>query len=270
MTTTQNSIALLIDADNAPATKIDFIISELAGHGVVNIRRAYGNWKKPTLSGWERVLHEYSIQPMQSFDLVKGKNATDMSLVIDAMDMLYTKKVDTFCLVSSDCDFTPLMQRLRAEGKKVIGFGGQKTPMPFINSCSEFLYLEEGIKDKAAEQTGGTANETAKQAVASVKDPKSLKGDTKLMNTLRGAVKELADDGGWADIALVGSLITNSSSISHRTYGFRKMRDLFDAIDLFEVRREGTGSQTTYLVKMTKGTGKPPATKTARKTTEEK
>ncbi len=101
------SISLLIDADNAPASKIEFIISELATHGLVNIRRAYGNWKKQSLSGWERVLPEYAIQPIQQFDIVKGKNATDMALLIDAMDMLYTKNVDIFCLVSSDCDFTP-------------------------------------------------------------------------------------------------------------------------------------------------------------------
>ena len=113
------SIALLIDADNAPVGKIDFILSELASHGVVNIRRAYGNWTKTDLAGWIKVLHEHSIQPMQSFDLIKGKNATDMALVIDAMDLLYTKRLNTFCLVSSDSDFTPLIQRLRADGKGV-------------------------------------------------------------------------------------------------------------------------------------------------------
>ncbi len=148
MKTSHNSIALLIDADNSPSAKIDFIISELASHGVVNIRRAYGNWKKPALAGWEKVLHENSIQPMQSFDLVKGKNATDMALVIDAMDILYTKNVNTFCLVSSDSDFTPLIQRLRADGKEVFGFGGKKTPMPFIASCTRFIYLDLESSEK--------------------------------------------------------------------------------------------------------------------------
>ena len=138
-----NSIALLIDADNAPAGKIEFILSELAAHGVVNIRRAYGNWTKSDLGGWIKVLHENSIQPMQSFDLIKGKNATDMALVIDAMDLLYTKNLHTFCLVSSDSDFTPLIQRLRADGKEVFGFGEQKTPVPFIAACTRFIYLEE-------------------------------------------------------------------------------------------------------------------------------
>ena len=125
----KENIALLIDADNAPAAKIDFIIAELATYGVVNIRRAYGNWKNQTLSGWEKILHEFAIQPVQHFDLVKGKNATDMAMLIDAMDLLYTKNVGTFCLVSSDCDFTPLVLRLRADGKQVIGFGGRMRPL---------------------------------------------------------------------------------------------------------------------------------------------
>jgi len=120
----KDSIALLIDADNSPSAKIDFIISELASHGMVNIRRAYGNWTKRGLAGWIEVLHGYAIQPMQSFDLVKGKNATDMALLIDAMDILSTKNIETFCLVSSDSDFTPLIQRLRADGKKVIPIHG--------------------------------------------------------------------------------------------------------------------------------------------------
>lgn len=252
MTTTQNSIALLIDADNAPAAKIDFIISELAGHGVVNIRRAYGNWKKPTLAGWERVLHENSIQPMQSFDLVKGKNATDMALLIDAMDILYTKNVNTFCLVSSDCDFTPLIQRLRADGKEVFGFGGQKTPAPFIASCTRFLYLDEETKGKPP----GKSVEVSGKAVTAVKDPKNLKQDSKLMNTLRSSVKELADESGWAELGPVGSRITNAGPFDHRTYGFKKLSDLFAAIDLFEVRKETSGSQTIISVRIRKGSGR--------------
>ena len=164
MTSTHtNSIALLIDADNAPAAKIEFILSELAAHGVVNIRRAYGNWTKPDLQRWIRVLHDNSIHPMQSFDLVPGKNATDMALVIDAMDLLYTKKVNTFCLVSSDSDFTPLIQRLRADGKEVFGFGELKTPEPFIAACTRFIYLEEPKPAKPATakpKAGQAATET--------------------------------------------------------------------------------------------------------------
>jgi uncharacterized LabA/DUF88 family protein len=261
--TAHNSIALLIDADNAPAAKIDFIMSELASHGVVNIRRAYGNWKKPTLAGWERVLHENSIQPMQSFDLVKGKNATDMALTIDAMDILYTKSVNTFCLVSSDSDFTPLIQRLRADGKQVFGFGGKNTPAPFTNSCTRFLYLDEEAKSK---QPGKVAGENGKAAATPVTSLKDLKGNTKLMNTLRNAVKESADKDGWARLGPVGSRITNAGPFDHRTYGFKKLRDLFAAIDLFEVRsdvNEKEGSQPVVLVRIVKAAGKKLPARTA-------
>jgi len=112
-------IAVFIDADNAPAKRIDMILSELAKYGVVSIRKAYGNWKKPSIKGWEDVLHEYSIQPIQQFDIIKGKNATDMAMTIDVMDILYTKNIDAFCIVSSDCDFTPLVLRVLSEGKSV-------------------------------------------------------------------------------------------------------------------------------------------------------
>ncbi len=239
-----NSIALLIDADNAPAAKIDFIISELAGHGVVNIRRAYGNWKKPGLAGWEKVLHEYSIQPMQSFDQVKGKNATDMALVIDAMDILYTKKVNTFCLVTSDCDFTPLSQRLREDGKEVYGFGRRLTPIPFIRSCSRFIFLDE--ESEPAEP--GMVKEALVVDLKNVRELQNvnlLKQDTRLMNMLRSAVKasEAEDNDGWANLGSVRHHLNNSGSLDHRSYGFKKLSDLYKAINLFEVRMEKTGNE---------------------------
>ncbi|MCH7226737.1 NYN domain-containing protein [Haloferula sp. A504] len=234
------SIALLVDADNAPSSKIDFIISELASHGVVNIRKAYGNWKKKGLAGWEKVLHEYAIQPVQHFDIVKGKNATDMALLIEAMDILYTKDVQTFCLVSSDCDFTPLCLRLRAEGKRVIGFGSRKTPEPFVNSCTHFLYLDEKTRTKkTASQKSNSTNE--------------LKGNSKLMNTLRTAVQAVQDEDGWARLGPVGSHINNQGPFDHRTYGYRKLSDLFAAIDLFEVKTRKDGERTTFLVRVKKG-----------------
>ncbi len=252
---TANSIALLIDADNAPAAKIDFILSELASHGVVNIRRAYGNWTKKSLAGWQEVLHENSIQPMQSFDLVKGKNATDMALLIDAMDILYTKNVETFCLVTSDCDFTPLIQRLRADGKQVIGFGEQKTPGPFIASCSRFLYLED--------ETKGAKRVSAPKAENALQGKENLKGNTKLMNILRGAVQASADDDGWAKLGPVGSRISNEGPFDHRTYGFTKLADLFKAIDLFEVKEEKSGNHTVISVRLRKGPAKKATTKKA-------
>ncbi len=232
------NIALFIDADNAPAAKIDFIIAELASHGVVNIRRAYGNWKKAELSGWEKLLHEYAITPVQQYDLVKGKNAADMALLVDAMDILYTKNADVFCIVSSDADFTPLVLRLRAEGKTVIGFGSQKAATPFVNSCSKFLYLDE---ESATKDT---------PSIKTKKSGKELKGDTKLINTLRTAVSAAMGENEWAHLGAVGAHIANQGSFDSRNYGYAKLSDLFAAIDLFETKRQKEESGVTHLVRL--------------------
>lgn len=231
------NIALLIDADNAPAAKIGFIIAELASYGVVNIRRAYGNWKKPELGKWEETLQEFAIQPMQHFDLVKGKNASDMALLIEAMDILYTKSVGTFCVVSSDCDFTPLALRLRAEGRQVIGFGDRRAPQPFVSSCTRFLYLDEP--------------DSAKNAAfpSAPPDANSLKGDTKLMSMLRNAVTANAGDEGWAPLGGVGNHLSNQGSFDHRNYGFSKLSGLFKAIDCFEMQVGSNGSGTLCSVR---------------------
>ncbi|MCI2282445.1 NYN domain-containing protein [Colwellia sp. MSW7] len=225
----KEKIALFIDADNAPRSKIDIILSELARYGVVNIRRAYGNWKSPTIKPWEDVLHDFAIQPIQQFDLTKGKNATDIALVIDAMDTLYTKDVDTICLVSSDCDFTPLVTRALADGKFVIGFGERKAPSAFVNSCSKFLYLDEiEAEEKVVNKKG-----------------LSIKCDTKLMNMLRQAVESAEEDDGRAALRAVGTHIANHASFDPRNYGFKKLSDLFSAIDLFELKQ--SNSKTTWV-----------------------
>jgi uncharacterized protein (TIGR00288 family) len=217
----KEKIALFIDADNAPAAKIETILSELARYGVVNIRKAYGNWKSPNIKPWEDVLHEFAIQPIQQFDLTKGKNATDIALVIDAMDVLYTKDIDAICLVSSDCDFTPLVTRALADGKFVIGFGERKTPSAFVNSCSKFLYLDEELADEKP----APANQP------------NIKSDTKLINMLRQAIEASEDDDGWANLGTIGKHISNHASFDQRNYGFKKLSDLFAAIDLFEVKQ---------------------------------
>ncbi len=149
-----NSIAMLIDADNSPSKSIEDILTELARYGKVNIRRAYGNWTSSNLHGWQSVIHDHAIQPIQQYDLVKGKNATDIALTIDAMDILYTKNADAFCIVTSDCDFTPLVTRILSDGKLVIGFGSRKTPSAFVNACSTFLYLDEEEKKKEPKNEG--------------------------------------------------------------------------------------------------------------------
>ena len=154
-TVAQPRIALLIDADNAPAELIDEILTELSTLGVINIRRAYGNWTKSGLNGWQERLLEFAIRPMQQFDYSKRKNASDMAMTVDAMELLYTERPDAFGIVSSDADFTPLVMHLRAKGAAVYGFGAAQTPRPFVNACSRFLYLEALAEAHAeAEATG--------------------------------------------------------------------------------------------------------------------
>jgi uncharacterized LabA/DUF88 family protein len=257
----QARIALLIDADNSPASKIDVILAELAKVGVTNIRRAYGNWKKDGLKGWEAVLHEYAIRPVQQFDYSKGKNATDMGMVIEAMDLLYTDEPDAFGIVSSDSDFTPLVMHLKAKGAQVFGFGAKKTPMPFVNACSRFLYLENlgqvaGVDDaekpaKPARATGGrkprnaAKNESAApvEAVESAplrQDTSALKQDARLVTLLRNAVESAAGEDGWSPLGSVGQQIGNQASFDPRNYGYRKLIDLIEATQLFDLDRRGT------------------------------
>jgi uncharacterized LabA/DUF88 family protein len=265
----QARIALLIDADNSPASKIDVILAELAKVGVANIRRAYGNWKKDGLKGWEAVLHEYAIRPIQQFDYSKGKNATDMGMVIDAMDLLYTDRPDAFGIVSSDSDFTPLVMHLKAKGAQVFGFGAKKTPMPFVNACSRFLYLENLGADKAAElagdeepqkpgkpgkrppvtrrKAGGAAqpevagSEPAAETAAPLKqDATALKRDARLVTLLRNAVESAAGEDGWSPLGSVGQQIGNQASFDPRNYGYRKLIDLIEATQLFELDRRGS------------------------------
>ncbi|MFP8966113.1 NYN domain-containing protein [Pokkaliibacter sp. CJK22405] len=237
----KEKIAVFIDADNAPAKHIDKILSELARYGVVNIRKAYGNWKSDTLKSWENCLHEYAIQPIQQFDLTKGKNATDMALVIDVMDVIYTKDIDIICLVSSDCDFTPLVTRCLADGKIVIGFGERKAPNAFVNSCSRFLYLDTPSTDQKVKPQNPTIKSQPK--ISNSKQPvKNIKSDTKLINMLRQAIESVEEDNGWASLGLVGKNISNHASFDQRNYGFKKLSDLFMAIDLFEIKKtNGSG-----------------------------
>ncbi|MFT4193065.1 NYN domain-containing protein, partial [Ottowia sp.] len=169
ITDRQPRIALLIDADNAPADLIDEILTELSTLGVINVRRAYGNWTKHGLNSWQERLLEFAIRPMQQFDYSRRKNASDMAMTVDAMELLYTERPDAFGIVSSDADFTPLVMHLRAKGAAVYGFGMAQTPKPFINACSRFLYLEALAEAHADAQPDAQA-ETAGVPVAALLD----------------------------------------------------------------------------------------------------
>lgn len=238
-------IAVLIDADNAPASKIGAILSQVAKSGNAHVRRAYGNWKSPHMKGWEAKLQEFAIAPMQQFAYTKGKNASDIAMVIDAMDLLHAGVADGFAIVSSDADFTPLVMRLRQSGAEVLGFGAQKAPDAFQNACSSFHFLEVLREDDEDEDTDDTEPGAAQDAPdAGSKRPRKrldgaeLRRDNRLVRMLRTAVDEAADDDGWAQLSRVSDQIRNQSSFEPSNYGYAKLSALVEAIDLFEVQRE--------------------------------
>lgn len=251
----QPRIALLIDADNAPADLIDEILTELSTLGVINIRRAYGNWTKPALAGWQARLLAFAIRPMQQFDYSRRKNASDMAMTVDAMELLYTERPDAFGIVSSDADFTPLVMHLRAKGAAVYGFGAAQTPLPFVNACSRFLYLE-ALAEAHAEGEGGEAQAPppshpppapgkpptkAAPAAAPVRVPTAqLRQDTRLMNLLRDAAHAVQDEAGWATVGAVGTHISNKASFDPRNYGYATLSKLLAATEAFDLRGEGT------------------------------
>lgn len=241
-------IALLIDADNVSSAKLPLILAELAKYGTANVRRAYGDWTAPTLKGWTARLHEYAIRPIQQFNYSKGKNATDMALVIDALELLYTQKLAAFCIASSDADFTPLVMHLRAAGLDVYGFGDRKTPDPFVNACTTFLFLDSLASENGEEHAPMSAVETANIMAAKPKPkaepskaPKTLAQDTKLVTLLRGAVDATVKDNGWALLAAVGSAAKRLAPIDPRNYGHATFTKLLDATGLFEVVRGANG-----------------------------
>ena len=258
-------IALLIDADNAPASKIDRILTELSTLGVINVRRAYGNWTKPGLGGWQDKLLEYAIRPIQQFDYSTRKNATDMAMTVDAMELFYADRPDAFGIVSSDADFTPLVMHLRSKGAAVYGFGAAQTPKPFVNACSRFLYLEalggSSVFVGAAEpdaQTAPAASSPMARAGASLphgsdsapgvparpaalRVPTSqLRQDTRLLTLLRDAVNACRDEDGWARVGAVGTQIANKTSFDPRNYGYPTLSKLLAATQAFDLRDEGT------------------------------
>jgi uncharacterized protein (TIGR00288 family) len=243
-------VALLIDADNSPSSKIDLILNELSTFGETSIRRAYGNWKKAELKGWEDVLHEHAIRPIQQFDYSRGKNASDMAMVIDALDLLYTDSPDAFGIVSSDADFTPLVMHLRAKGAAVYGFGARKTPEPFVNACSRFLFLDK-LRETAAEPESDA--DIAAPSVPLRATTAQLKQDARLVMLLRNAVQAAADDEGWARVGAVGNQIGNQASFDPRNYGYATLTKLLAASQLFEMADEGKSTVMVRDKRLAKG-----------------
>ena len=220
----QQMLAVLIDADNAQPSITEGLLLEIAKLGVASVKRIYGDWTTPILSGWKPILLEHSIQPIQQFRYTVGKNATDSAMIIDAMDLLYTRRFDGFCLVSSDSDFTRLASRIREEGSIVYGFGERKTPKPFVSACNKFIFTEVL-----------SSQENAEPAVKK-KTAIELKRDTKLVTLFRTAIEAASDDTGWAHLGAVGSNIAKQApEFDPRNYGYKKLGELAATIKLFDV-----------------------------------
>lgn len=229
-----HKIAVLIDADNAQASVIQELLAEVSRYGTATIKRAYGDWTTTNLKGWKEVLHRMAIQPIQQFSYTSGKNSTDASLIIDAMDVLYTGSVDGFCLVSSDSDFTRLATRIREAGLVVYGFGERKTPEPFVAACDKFIYTEILRREPV-------------QARATVEDEPAL---LLLKPMVIAALEATAREDGWALLGPVGGQMTkNHPSFDPRNYGFSKLGELMRKQDYLEVKEVsmGDGSANVHL-----------------------
>lgn len=234
MDTSENlkNIALLIDADNTQPAGIDPVLTVMAELGQVNIRRAYGNFAKGNLSKWDQITNRYGIRPQQQFDVSKGKNATDMAMTIDAIDLLYQGKVDGFGIMSSDSDFTPLVTRLRQDGIVVYGFGGAKTPQAFKSVCTRFIEIDQLIKTSSTEESSQASSAAAATVAA----------DEELMDLIGAAYKEAKrDDEGYAKLQQVGQIAGNRSSFDVRNYGFKSLTELFRSLGNFKVERRDDG-----------------------------
>ncbi|MDD4801823.1 MAG: NYN domain-containing protein [Syntrophomonas sp.] len=231
-------IAVLIDADNVSEKYIKYIFAEISNHGIPTYKRIYGDWTKPNLSSWKTVLLNYSITPIQQYSYTTGKNSTDAALIIDAMDILYSKNVDGFCIVSSDSDFTKLAARLREAGMYVLGMGEKKTPTPFISACEKFKYLEVLATDPT-NPDGTDMMETGKQGapedgMASIKE---------LIQAIKIIVTESSDEDGWAFLGEVGNRLNKRyPDFDTRNYGYAKLTPLISSLKQFEIQSRKTAN----------------------------
>lgn len=229
-------LAVLIDADNIPYSNIKGMLDEIAKIGIPTIKRIYGDWTKPTVSGWKQPLLEHAITPIQQYSYTTGKNATDSAMIIDAMDILHSEKVDGFCLVSSDSDFTRLAVRLRESGMLVIGIGEKKTPNPFIVACDKFIYIE--IIGNAEIENSDTQHDSSSSNQSKADRDSNIEPiNKKLIQLLKTTVMDLADDDGWAFLGDMGNLIIKKRpDFDPRNYGYPKLTPLIKSLNkIFEI-----------------------------------
>jgi uncharacterized LabA/DUF88 family protein len=234
------NLAVLIDGDNIPSAYVKEMMQEIAKYGNPTIKRIYGDWTKPHLSKWKNMLLENAITPIQQYGYTTGKNATDSAMIIDAMDILYSEKVNGFCLVSSDSDFTRLATRLREAGMQVIGIGEKKTPDPFIVACDKFIYIEI-LKNNSRGKKSENDKTTSKEAVEKI--------STRDIKLISRTVNDLSDDDGWAFLGDVGSLIQKKKpSFDPRNFGFQKLTPLIKSLGKFDVEQREHSKSKNKLI----------------------
>ncbi len=234
---TDDKLAVLIDADNVPYANVKEMLEEISRYGTPTIKRIYADWTKPTVSGWKNILLENAITPVQQYSYTTGKNSSDSALIIDAMDILYSGKVNGFCIVSSDSDFTRLATRLREAGMTVIVFGEKKTPQPFISACDKFIYLEILKSSKQ-----DTYNNTQKPLKPKVKGEPLSTVDAETIQMIIESANDLADESGWTFLANLGNfIIKKKPDFDPRNYGFPKLLPLIKNINKFHIDERETG-----------------------------
>ncbi|MDB5246186.1 MAG: hypothetical protein JWQ40_580 [Segetibacter sp.] len=250
-------LAMLIDADNVPYSNIKEMLEEIAKYGTPTFKRIYADWTKPTVSGWKGVLLESAITPVQQYSYTSGKNATDSAMIIDAMDILYSGRVDGFCIVSSDSDFTRLAIRLREAGMKVFGIGQKKTPVPFISACDKFIYIEILKNDKEEnvrplpKKSRSKKSATSKTAEPEIVEPvvneptapePIEKVSKEVVKLIADSINDLADEAGWTFLGDLGNLILKKQpDFDSRNYGYKKLVPLIKSLNQFEVDERATG-----------------------------
>ena len=243
-------LAVLIDADNVPYSNIKGVMEEITKYGTPTFKRIYGDWTKPTVSGWKNVLLENAITPIQQYSYTSGKNSSDSALIIDAMDILYSGKVDGFCIISSDSDFTRLATRLREAGMKVFGIGQKKTPNPFIVACDKFIYMEIIAVPERAEQVNIPSKKKAKIKPLPPADIVSVdKLNKETLHLIATTIEDLGDENGWAFLGEVGNLLLKKQpNFDPRNYGFSKLTPLITSLPQFEIdKRDKGGSKLVYI-----------------------
>jgi uncharacterized LabA/DUF88 family protein len=264
------TLAVLIDADNAAPAIVEGLLAEVAKYGVAAVKRIYGDWTRPNLSGWKDRLLAHSIQPIQQFRYTVGKNATDSAMIIDAMDLLYTGRFDGFCIVSSDSDFTRLASRIREQGLTVYGFGERKTPKPFVTACDKFIYSDV-LRADADTDTDSEAG----AAPARRRNTQELRQDSRLVRLLQSASQAVSDEDGWSTLGGIGNYIAKQApEFDSRNYGYGKLSELVTATNLFEVETRNGGNNKTIWVRLKKrskgeGGGQPQSTQPTQQPTQQ-